>query len=70
MATEHHMSGREMTETGDARVPHRYLTVGWNNLLAMGLGLVTVAFAVVALTSTTFSDRAGFIGIATIGAVY
>ena len=48
----------------------RFLTVRWNNLLALGLGAVFVAFFVVALATSVMSDLAGFIGTMIIGVLY
>ena len=48
----------------------RFLTVRWNNALAVGLGLPMLAFAAAALSTSAFSDRAAFIGLVIFGAVY
>ena len=48
----------------------RVLTVRWNNLLALGLGIPALAYAVVALSTSLASERAGFIGIVVIGVLY
>ena len=48
----------------------KYLTVRWNNLLTLGLGLVFVIYAVVSWSTSALSDNAGFIGLVFIGAVY
>ena len=48
----------------------RFLTVRWNNLLSLGLGIPALVFVVVALTNPGLSDLAGFVGMAIIGAVY
>ena len=48
----------------------RFLTVRWNNILTLSLGLPTVAFALVALTSDTFSDFAAFIGLVIASSFY
>jgi hypothetical protein len=48
----------------------RFLTVRWNNLLAMGLGIPFVAYAVVVLATSALSDLAGFIGMTVFGVVY
>ena len=46
----------------------RFLTVGWNNILALSAGVPAVAFAFVALTSDVFSDRTAFIGLVIVSA--
>ena len=48
----------------------RFLTVRWNNLLALGLGIPALAYAVVILTTSVLSDLAGFIGLVVIGVLY
>jgi hypothetical protein len=48
----------------------RFLTRGWNNWLMLGMGLPTLIYAVVVLSTSVLSDFAGFIGMAVIGAVY
>lgn len=48
----------------------RFLTVGWNNALVVGLGLPALIFAAVALSSSTLSDRSAFIWLVIIGVVY
>ncbi len=48
----------------------RFLTARWNNILTLSLGLPALAFALVALTTDTISDRAAFIGLVVISAFY
>jgi hypothetical protein len=48
----------------------RFLTRTWNNRLTLLLGLPTLAWAVIALTTSAFSDRAAFIGMVAFAAVY
>ena len=48
----------------------RFLTVRWNNALVAGLGLPTLAYATVALSTSALSDRSAFIWLVIIGAVY
>jgi hypothetical protein len=47
-----------------------FLTVRWNNILALGLGLPALIYAIVGLSTTLLSDNAGFIGIVVIGVLY
>ena len=47
-----------------------FLTVRWNNLLALGIGLVFLIYAVVVWSTSALSDRAGFIGLVVIGVLY
>ncbi len=48
----------------------RYLTLGWNNTLSALLGLPMLVYAIAVLGSSGVSDRAAFIGMVLIGAVY
>ncbi len=47
-----------------------FLTVRWNNVLALGLGLIFVIYAVVALSTSVSSSLGGFIGLVVIGVLY
>jgi len=47
-----------------------FLTRAWNNRLTLLLGLPTLAWAVVALTTPVFSDLTAFIGMVVFAAVY
>jgi hypothetical protein len=47
-----------------------FLTVRWNNLLALVMGLVPLIYVVVVLSTSVLSARAGFIGIVVIGVLY
>ena len=53
----------------DARREH-LLTARWNNILMLALGLPALVFAVVALTTDTFSDRAAFFGLVVASSFY
>jgi len=48
----------------------RFLTVRWNNLLALGLGLPALIYVVFALSTSVYSGRDGMIALAVIGALY
>jgi hypothetical protein len=48
----------------------KFLTVRWNNILTLGLGLPALAYAVVALSTSTASHWAGFLGLVVIGVLY
>jgi hypothetical protein len=47
-----------------------FLTVRWNNLLALGLGLPALIYVAVVLSTSVLSDSAGFIGLVIIGVLY
>lgn len=48
----------------------RFLTVRWNNLLTLGLGIPALAYGVVALSTSLASELGGFIGMVVIGVLY
>ncbi len=47
-----------------------FLTVRWNNLLSLGLGIPALLYVVAALSTSIWSERGGLIGLAVIGAIY
>jgi hypothetical protein len=47
-----------------------FLTVRWNNLLSLSLGLIVLMYVVGAFATGVWPDRDGFIGIAVLGALY
>jgi hypothetical protein len=48
----------------------KFLTVRWNNLLALGLGILVLVYAVIALSTSLASDLGGFVGLVVIGVLY
>lgn len=48
----------------------KFLTVRWNNLLSMGLGLIVLIYIVVVLSNSAWLGRDGLIGLAIIGALF
>jgi hypothetical protein len=48
----------------------KLLTVRWNNLLALGLGIPALIYAVIALSTSLASELVGFVGLAVIGVLY
>lgn len=48
----------------------RFFTVRWNNLLTLALGLPTLIYGVVVLSTSALSDFRGFVGLALCGVVY
>jgi hypothetical protein len=51
-------------------IKEEFLTVRWNNLLSLGLGLPALIYAVVVLSTPVLSAWAGFIGLVIIGVLY
>jgi hypothetical protein len=48
----------------------KFLTVRWNNLLTLALGLPALIYIVVSFSTGTWSTRGGLIGLAIIGVLY
>ncbi|MDH3674513.1 MAG: hypothetical protein OES12_03380 [Anaerolineae bacterium] len=48
----------------------KFLTVRWNNWLSLGLGIPTLLYVIVALSTSIWPTRGGLIGLAIIGALY
>jgi hypothetical protein len=48
----------------------KFLTVGWNNMLSIGLGLPTLIYILIAFSGSLWTTRGGLIVLAIIGAVY
>jgi hypothetical protein len=48
----------------------RFLTIRWNNVLTLGLGLPALIYVVVALSTSAWSERGGLIGLSIIGVLY
>lgn len=48
----------------------KFLTVRWNNLLALVLGFPALIYVVIALSTSVWSVRDELIGLAVIGALY
>lgn len=46
------------------------LTVRWNNLLSLGLGLPTLMYVIYAFTNAAWLERKGLIGLAIFGALF
>jgi len=47
-----------------------FLTVRWNNLLTLGLGLILLIYVVFVYSTSVLSDSAAFIGLAILGVLY
>ena len=48
----------------------KILTVRWNNVLTLGLGLPALIYVLVAFNSSIWSGRSGLIGLSVIGVLY
>jgi len=59
-----------ISERIDTMTKEKFLTVRWNNLLALGLGIPALIYVIIALSTSIWSDRGEMIGLAMIGALY
>jgi hypothetical protein len=48
----------------------KFLTVRWNNILTLALGIPTLVYVIYAFSSGLWQERAGLIGLAIIGVLY
>ena len=48
----------------------KFLTVRWNNLIALGLGIPALILAAVVIFTPAMSDLAGFIALMFVGVLY
>lgn len=48
----------------------KFLTVRWNNILTLALGIPALIYILYALSSDLWSTRGGLIGLAIIGVLY
>jgi len=48
----------------------QFLTVRWNNWLTLALGLPSLIYAIVVLSTSVLSDFWGFIGMVVLGVLY
>jgi hypothetical protein len=54
----------------ESMTKEKFLTVRWNNLLALGLGSLVLIYAAVGLSTSLLSDLAGFIGMTILAVLY
>lgn len=47
-----------------------FLTVRWNNFLSLGVGLPTLIYVVVALSTSMWLGKGGLIGLSIFGALF
>ena len=48
----------------------RFLTARWNNWLTLALGVPTLIYGLVVLSTSVLSDFRGFVGLVLCGVVY
>ena len=48
----------------------RFLTIRWNNLLTLGLGLPALAYIVYAFSTSVWTTMGGMIGLSIVGVLY
>jgi len=48
----------------------KFLTVRWNNILTLALGVPTLLYVLFSFSNSLWSTKGGLIGLALIGVVY
>lgn len=48
----------------------KFLTIGWNNILTLALGIPTLLYVLAAFSNAFWFTKGGLIGLAIIGVVY
>jgi hypothetical protein len=48
----------------------KFLTLRWNNLLTLALGLPAIIYIIVSFATPAWSTRGGLIGLSIIGVLY
>jgi len=48
----------------------KFLTVRWNNLLTLGLGIPALLYVIFAFSTSLWTTKGGLIGLAVIGVLY
>jgi hypothetical protein len=59
-----------LSEKRKAMSREEFLTVRWNNLLSLVMGLIPLTYVVVVLSTSALSPGAAFTGLMIIGVVY
>jgi len=47
-----------------------FMTIRWNNILSLGLGLPALIYVIFAFSSSAWTTKGGMIGLAVIGVIY
>jgi len=58
------------TERTRTMTKEKFLTVRWNNLLSLGLGLPTLIYVIFAFSTSAWMEKGGLIGLAIFGAMF
>jgi hypothetical protein len=48
----------------------KFLTVRWNNILTLALGIPSLIYIISAFSTSAWSEKSGMIGISIVGVVY
>ncbi len=54
----------------DTMTKENFLTVRWNNILTLGLGILGLIYVLVAFSTGIWSTKGGLIGLTIIGVLY
>jgi hypothetical protein len=61
---------RDQPEKGTPVTKDAFLTVRWNNLLSLGLGIPTLIYVVIAFSTALWLEWPGLVGLAVFGAFF
>ena len=64
------LPGKSFAERRDIMTKEKLLTVRWNNLLTLGLGIPALIYVIWAFSTGVWSTRGGLIGLSVIGVLY
>ena len=59
-----------LIKKGKTMTRETFLTVRWNNILSVGLGIPTLIYVIVAFSTSFWLEREGLIGLAIFGALF
>jgi hypothetical protein len=64
------LSGNRQVERLVTMTKEKFLTVRWNNLLTLGLGIPALIYVVFAFSTSLWTEMWDLIGLAAIGVLY
>jgi hypothetical protein len=59
-----------LTKRKDTMTKEKFLTVRWNNVLSLALGIPTLLYIIYAFSTSFWTTSGGLIGLAIIGVLY
>ena len=64
------MEYQELDERMETMARADFMTIRWNNILSLGLGLPALIYVIFAFSSSAWTTKGGMIGLAVIGVIY